>query len=99
MTEDILGEIVELLDPALVSPLVAYLASEDCEVTGEIYSAAGGLVSRFFVGLTPGYYNPKLTAEDIADNLAEIRAEEGYIVPTELTGEIEKIAKVLDGKR
>ena len=99
MTEDILGEIVELLDPALVSPLVAYLASEDCEVTGEIYSAAGGLVSRFFVGLTPGYYNPKLTAEDIADNLAEIRDEKGYIVPTELTGEIEKIARVLDGKR
>ena len=32
----------DALDPALVSPLVAYLASEECSVSGEVYSAAGG---------------------------------------------------------
>ena len=41
MTEDLLGPLVEKLDPALVSPVVAYLASEACDVSGEIYSVGG----------------------------------------------------------
>src|SRR5437868_12249900 len=44
MTEDLLGPLVEKLDPGLVSPVVAYLASVDCPVTGEIYSVGGGRV-------------------------------------------------------
>jgi NAD(P)-dependent dehydrogenase (short-subunit alcohol dehydrogenase family) len=97
MTEDMFGEVGEALDPALVSPLVAYLSSEACEVTGEVYSAAGGLISRFFVGLTPGYYDPKITAEGIAEHLAEIRDEDGYIVPFDNGGEIKKIVEVISG--
>src|ERR1700682_3068125 len=61
MTEDILGPMAEKLHPALVSPVAAWLVHEDCPVTGEIYSAAGGRIARFFVGLTAGYHNPKLT--------------------------------------
>ena len=91
MTEGLFEDLIDKMDPALVSPLVAYLASEACEVTGEVYSAAGGVISRFFVGLTPGYYNPRLTAEDIADHLADIRNEDGYIVPEDNTGELRKI--------
>ena len=30
--------------------------SEECDVSGEVFSAAGGLYARFFIGLTPGYY-------------------------------------------
>ena len=97
MNEDMFGEVGEALDPALVSPLVAYLASEACEVTGEVYSAAGGLISRFFVGLTPGYYDPKITAEAIAENLEAIRDETGYIVPFDNGGEIKKIVEVISG--
>jgi NAD(P)-dependent dehydrogenase (short-subunit alcohol dehydrogenase family) len=97
MTEDMFGDVGEALDPALVSPLVAYLASEACEVTGEVYSAAGGLISRFFVGLTPGYYDPKITAEAIAENLEAIRDETGYLVPFDNGGEIKKIVEVISG--
>ncbi len=97
MTEDMFGDVGEALDPALVSPLVAYLASEACEVTGEVYSAAGGLISRFFVGLTPGYYDPKITAEGIAENLETIRDETGYLVPFDNGGEIKKIVEVISG--
>jgi NAD(P)-dependent dehydrogenase (short-subunit alcohol dehydrogenase family) len=95
MTEAMFGELGEKLDPKLVSPLVAYLASEACEVSGEVFSAGGGTVSRFFVGLTPGYNNPELTAEDIADHLGEIRAEDGYIVPDDISGEIDKVVKAI----
>jgi NAD(P)-dependent dehydrogenase (short-subunit alcohol dehydrogenase family) len=95
MTEAMFGELGEKLDPKLVSPLVAYLASEACEVSGEVFSAGGGTVSRFFVGLTPGYNNPQLTAEDVAAHLGEIRAEAGYIVPDDISGEIDKVVKAI----
>ena len=58
MTEELFGAAGDPLDPKLVTPVVAWLASSEVDVTGEIYSVAGGLVARFFIGLTPGYYNP-----------------------------------------
>ena len=82
MTEDILGPLADKLDPKLVSPIVAWLVHEDCPVTGEIYSAAGGRIARFFIGLTEGYYNPNLSLEDVRDNFEQIRNEDGYIVPS-----------------
>jgi NAD(P)-dependent dehydrogenase (short-subunit alcohol dehydrogenase family) len=81
MTEDILGPMADKLDPGTVSPIVAWLVHEDCPVTGEIYSAAGGRIARFFIGLTEGYYSDKLTPEEVRDNFDKIRDEDGYIVP------------------
>ncbi|MDQ1418014.1 MAG: hypothetical protein QOF81_3627, partial [Acidimicrobiaceae bacterium] len=80
MTEELLGPLAEKLDPALVSPIAAWLVHEECPVTGEVYSAAGGRIARFFIGLTPGYYNPALTLEDVRDHFEEIRREDGYTV-------------------
>ena len=91
MTEELLGAVGDKLDPKLVTPVVCWLASEDVDVTGEIYSVAGGLVSRFFIGLTPGYYNPELTVEDVRDHWDEIRDEDGYIVPDGPNDELRKI--------
>jgi NAD(P)-dependent dehydrogenase (short-subunit alcohol dehydrogenase family) len=95
MTEDILGpQFAERLEPALVSPIAAWLVHEDCPVTGEVYSAAGGRIARFFIGLTPGYFNPELTLEDVRDNFDQIRNEEGYIVPVGIQGEFAQLLKV-----
>ena len=82
MTEELLGPLADKLDPKLVSPLVAWLCHEDCPVTGEVYSAAGGRIARFFIGLTEGYYNAGLTLEDVRDHFGEIRSEDGYVVPS-----------------
>jgi NAD(P)-dependent dehydrogenase (short-subunit alcohol dehydrogenase family) len=98
MTEELLGPLGDTLDPALVSPLVAWLVHEDCATTGEIYSAAGGCISRFFIGLTPGYDNPNLTAEDVRDNWDTVRDESGYTVPDTITDELKKLMEVF-GKR
>ena len=100
MTEEILGPMAEKLDPAQVSPVVAYLCSEECRVTAEVYSAAGGVVSRMFVGLTEGWFkHPEneglLTPEDVADHLDEIRSEEGFIVPASNQDELQKLAPLL----
>ena len=66
----------------------------ECEVNGEIYSVAGGQVSRFFIGRTPGYFNADLTVEDVRDNLGQIRAEEGYTVPHGISEELGLLLEV-----
>jgi NAD(P)-dependent dehydrogenase (short-subunit alcohol dehydrogenase family) len=93
MTEELLGALAEKLDPALVSPIAAWLVHEDCPVTGEVYSAAGGRIARFFIGLTPGYYNPTLTLEDVRDHFDQIRDEAGYTVPTGIADEFVELLK------
>lgn len=40
---------------AAVAPMVAYLAHEDCPVSGEIYTAGAGRFARVFLASTEGY--------------------------------------------
>ena len=42
----------------LVAPMAAFLAHEDCPVTGEIYAAGAGRFARIFIASTPGYVHP-----------------------------------------
>ena len=95
MTEELLGPLAPKLDPALVAPVAAWLVSEQCPVTGEIYSAGGGRVARFFIGLTEGYANPALTPEDVRDHLDQIRDETGYSVPAGVADEIASLVERL----
>jgi len=95
MTEELLGPLGDKLQPQEVTPIVCYLAHEDCPVTGEIYSVAGGSVSRFFIGLTPGWYKNGHSVEDVRDNFDAIRDEEGYIVPAGMQDELKKLIGVL----
>jgi NAD(P)-dependent dehydrogenase (short-subunit alcohol dehydrogenase family) len=81
MTEDLMGDFAKLLDPDLVSPIVAWLVSEDCPVSGEVYTVGAGRVARVFIGMAKGYYKPDLTVEDVRDHFDEIRDEKGYTVP------------------
>jgi NAD(P)-dependent dehydrogenase (short-subunit alcohol dehydrogenase family) len=97
MTEELMGAAAEKLDPELVSPIVAWLVHEDCPVTGEIYTVGGGRVARFFIGMTTGYYNPKLTLEDVRDHFDEIRDETGYTVPANPGEEMQLMFKMISG--
>jgi len=69
--------------PELVSPMVAYLAHESCELTGGLFDAAGGRVVARLFGTTPGYSNPTLTIEDVRDHLDEILDAENLKVVTD----------------
>ena len=95
MTEGLFGGIVEMFSPSQVSPAVAYLVSEACELTGEIWSVGGGSVSRFFIGLTEGYFkhpdDGDLTIEDVAAHVHDIRREIGYMVPFSSEDEFGKL--------
>lgn len=88
MTESLFsGAMADKLQPGLISPIVAFLAHEDCPVSGEVYSVGGGRVARVFIGETPGYFNANLTLEDVRNNFEQIRNEEGYIVPANISEE------------
>ena len=95
MTEDLLGPLGDKLEPSEVTPTVVYLASEECPVTGEVYSVAGGVVARYFIGLTPGWYKEGHSAEEVRDNFEQIREETGYIVPEDPSGELKKLLETL----
>lgn len=72
------------MDPAAGAPLVSYLCSPECDITGEAFSMAGGRCARVFVGITEGWTAPdpdSLTTENIADHLREIRDLTDYTVP------------------
>jgi hypothetical protein len=76
---------------------VGWLCHEDCPVTGEVFSAGGGRVARFFVGLTSGWFGRGHSMEDVRDHWDEIRSEEGYTVPAGPGDEFEIISRVLKG--
>jgi NAD(P)-dependent dehydrogenase (short-subunit alcohol dehydrogenase family) len=74
--------------PHLVAPMVAFLAHEDCPVSGEIYAAGAGRFARIFIASTVGYVqqDPEPTIEDVAANWATINDETGYWLPPDLMG-------------
>jgi NAD(P)-dependent dehydrogenase (short-subunit alcohol dehydrogenase family) len=81
------GAISTQMSPDLVAPMVAFLAHEDCPVTGEIYTAGAGRFARIFIASTEGYVHttPGPTIEDVARNWATINDETSYFVPADLT--------------
>ena len=87
MTEDILGKLGQVLQPEKVSPLVAFLAHEDCPVSGKLFSVGGGRVAEIFIGEAKGYFNRDLSMEDVRDNMATITDHDGYSVPNNLGDE------------
>jgi NAD(P)-dependent dehydrogenase (short-subunit alcohol dehydrogenase family) len=93
MTDGLLGDMHDWLDPELVAPVAAWLAHERCSVTGEVFTVGGGRVGRVFVGVTPGFFKPDLTIEDVDAHLDEIRDEAGYVVPADSMGELPLLAK------
>lgn len=72
MTETIMGEAGQAMDPELVTPVVVYLAHRSCDRTAHIYSVGAGKVSRVFIGVTTGIEDPALTAEVVAATVDDI---------------------------
>lgn len=79
--EQLMRPFLDRLDPALVAPVVAYLAHADCPVSGEIYTVGAGQVSRFFIGRPRGYCNSSLTLEDVSAHFDEIRDPSEHTIP------------------
>jgi NAD(P)-dependent dehydrogenase (short-subunit alcohol dehydrogenase family) len=102
LTESLLGPLAEALDPNFVTPLVAYLVSEQCQLTHEIFDVGGGRYARVFVGLGKGWMARKgqiPSPEEIAANLPAIRNTEGHTIPDSIAGEMAAIAEALKAQK
>jgi NAD(P)-dependent dehydrogenase (short-subunit alcohol dehydrogenase family) len=64
----------EHLPPDIVSPVVAYLAHEQCPVSGECIESVGGEVCRLYIARTPGFTDANLTLESLAQRWDEVMA-------------------------
>lgn len=65
------------MDPDLVAPIVAWLAHEDCDVSGEHYIAGAGRMARAFTTETKGVWRATWTPDDVAADIARIRDPDG----------------------
>ena len=60
------------LPPEIVSPAVAFLAHESVPFTGECIESIGGHLSRFYLARTPGFDDPQMTLETVAERWQDI---------------------------
>ncbi|MFP3998985.1 MAG: SDR family NAD(P)-dependent oxidoreductase, partial [Desulfobacterales bacterium] len=77
LNEDLLpADLLEKLKPEFVSPLVLFLCSERCRVSGNIYNAGMGRFNRAAIitgpGTVPGDPDSIAAAEQVAANLDKI---------------------------
>lgn len=90
------------LKPELVSPLVAYLCSEQCQETGSLFEVGGGWMGKVRWERSLGIgFNPDegFTPEDVAANFDKLCSFEGAVHPKdniealkELMANIQKFA-------
>ena len=98
MTESIFGEEMgKLFKVEQVSPMVAYLASEVCEPTHEIFSVGAGRFARVGISTHVGYYNPDATADDVGSNIEMIRTIENGSFPMNNEDEFAIIQQSVQG--
>jgi NAD(P)-dependent dehydrogenase (short-subunit alcohol dehydrogenase family) len=86
----------QAIQPELVVPIVIFLASRDCELSHQNYSAGAGRFARVFVGLAQGWLadpGSQPTAEDIASNLAAVSATQPFTIPMSIEEEVMEICK------
>ncbi len=95
MTEGLLGTLADDSLPEHITAVVGYLCHETCDLNGEILACAAGRVARAFVGVTPGYFDRKLSIDLVADNIEQVMAEDDYTVPGGTMDEMRLIANDL----
>ena len=78
------------MGPELVAPLVAWLAHENCSVSGETYASVSGRNARVFIAETPGAYQPSWTIEQIDARIGQIR-EKSEVLDFGLHGHVEHL--------
>jgi NAD(P)-dependent dehydrogenase (short-subunit alcohol dehydrogenase family) len=78
----IAAPLMDRMTPAYVSPLVMYLASEQCTTSQTLYSAVGGRFALVFAGVTRGWMSPidrPATPEEVASRLHQIEDMSQFI--------------------
>ena len=100
LTEDLLGPLGDKLQPEQISGLVAYLSSEGCTLSHEVFSVGGGRIARVFVGLAQGWFDKEdgiPSPEEVRDNIDAISDTEGFTIPRSAQDELMALAPLMQG--
>ncbi|BDU00037.1 SDR family NAD(P)-dependent oxidoreductase [Nocardia sputorum] len=81
LTPEIMDYMRTAMLPEHIAPVVAYLVHPDCQVTGEVFNVAGGIVNRLALVNTVGIHDPSLTVETVAEQFEQIMAITPQAVP------------------
>lgn len=89
--------------PELVAPVVVYLASDECAVSGRVWSAGAGSVAELFSARTPGYFkHPEsdgpLSAEDLAAHVDTVVDRAGSTEPNSWPDEWKEVVALYRGQ-
>ncbi len=101
LTEELMGPMADKVLPEQVSALVAFLASEQCDLTHEVFSVGGGRIARVFVGLGEGWLGGAghvPTPEEVVENLDAIRSTDDFIIPGQATDEMKQLASIFNSE-
>jgi NAD(P)-dependent dehydrogenase (short-subunit alcohol dehydrogenase family) len=93
-----LGGLVSQASAEAVSPLVVYLSSDQCVVSGNVYSVAGGRISRIAVLESPGVVLDDNSPESIQGIISEVDGTDyaNFAEPQSLDDEATIIVRSLD---
>jgi NAD(P)-dependent dehydrogenase (short-subunit alcohol dehydrogenase family) len=64
-----------------VAPAIVWLASDRCSETNSIYNVEAGAIQRIAIVMGPGFHDPHLSPESIAENYEKVKAIEGFSEP------------------
>ena len=93
--------IASLLKPELVTPLVAFLCSDACQSSGEIFCAGGGYYAKAQMVEGPGVrFNPndEISPEMVAENFDKISDMKGAVAFKSAMDELQHVIAPLLGK-
>jgi hypothetical protein len=79
-----------------VAPLVLYLASRECELTGRIFAAGCGRVADVFIGAARGWYaadRTRSSVEEVAAHIADASDRSDYVTFSSALEEIRLIGE------
>lgn len=94
MTEGLLAEdLLDRLAPEWVSPLVAWLVSDECTDTGHIYSVAGGRYARVAVVEGSGVrFDHVPSVDELAEAHDRMAAIDSFTEPASLSDQVALVA-------
>lgn len=84
LTENLMSSTGDAFAPEYIAPLVAYLVSEECEYSHEIFNVGAGRYARVFIASAPGWNAPEgsvPSVEEIRERLAEITSTRDFHIP------------------
>ena len=75
MAGEVFGDLTPVLDPELVSAVVAWLVHPACNMTREVISCGGGRVARVIIEVGAGAYAAGLSPEDVRELMPAVMGQ------------------------